>query len=239
LETLVMFDDFYRGKTVLVTGHTGFKGSWLALWLSHLGARVVGYALAPVRAEDNYVAAGVGELVETHEADVRDQASLTRCLREVQPDVVFHLAAQSLVLQSYQEPAATFDVNVQGTVAVLEAARLTPSVRSIVIVTTDKCYDNRHSPWPYRETDALGGHDPYSASRRARSWSRRAIARRSSAAPRSRPHARATSSAPETGRTIASCRTVCGRCGRVRRLRCDIRTRCGHGNMCSSRCAGI
>lgn len=156
---------FYRGKTVLVTGHTGFKGSWLALWLSQLGARVVGYALPPARPEDNYVAAGVGELLEHHEADVRDQATLTQCFREVQPDVVFHLAAQSLVLQSYREPAATFDVNVQGTVAVLEAARLTPSVRSIVIVTTDKCYDNRHWPWPYRETDALGGHDPYSASK--------------------------------------------------------------------------
>ncbi len=160
-----MFDDFYRGKTVLVTGHTGFKGSWLALWLSQLGAKVVGYALAPARAEDNYVAAGVGELLEHHDADVRDQATLTQCFREVQPDVVFHLAAQSLVLQSYREPAATFDVNVQGTVAVLEAARLTQSVRSIVIVTTDKCYDNRHWPWPYRETDALGGHDPYSASK--------------------------------------------------------------------------
>ncbi len=160
-----MFDDFYRRKTVLVTGHTGFKGSWLALWLSKLGAKVVGYALPPARAEDNYVAAGVAELVEDFDADVRDQATLSQCFREVQPDVVFHLAAQSLVLQSYQEPAATFDVNVQGTVAVLEAARLTPSVRSIVIVTTDKCYDNRHWPWPYRETDALGGHDPYSASK--------------------------------------------------------------------------
>lgn len=155
----------YAGRTVLVTGDTGFKGSWLALWLTELGAKVVGYALPPVRPEDNYFAAGVDEVIAHHDGDIRDVAGLTRLFAETQPDIVFHLAAQSLVLQSYREPGETFDVNVQGTVAVLEAMRATPSVQAGIIVTTDKCYDNHQWPWPYRETDALGGHDPYSASK--------------------------------------------------------------------------
>ncbi len=160
-----MTGDFWRGKSVLVTGHTGFKGSWLALWLHDLGARVSGYSLAPPSSPSLYELGRIADVVDGVEADVRDLARLHDTFARGRPEVVFHLAAQSLVRASYEQPAATFDTNVMGTVNVLEAARQTPSVRAVVIVTSDKCYENREWLWAYRENDPLGGHDPYSASK--------------------------------------------------------------------------
>lgn len=161
-----MTTDFWRGKRVLVTGHTGFKGSWMSLWLSELGAQVVGYALAPPTSPSNFVASRVGErLTASIEADVRDLDRLLECVSTHSPDVVFHMAAQSLVRQSYQEPVETFQTNVMGTVNVLEALRRHPSARAIVVVTSDKCYENREWVWGYRENESMGGHDPYSGSK--------------------------------------------------------------------------
>ncbi len=159
------FDGFYRGKTVLVTGHTGFKGSWLALWLTQLGARVVGYALEPPSSPSNFVACRLADAVVDLRGDVRDGARLARAIGDHAPDIVFHLAAQSLVRRSFDQPADTFGVNLMGTVNVLDAAVRTASVQAAVIITSDKCYRNQEWPWGYRETDALGGTDPYSASK--------------------------------------------------------------------------
>lgn len=156
--------DDYRGAVVLVSGDTGFKGSWLALWLARLGAKVVGYALPPV-ARGNWVAAGVGALVDHVDGDIRDGAALDRLFARTKPDVVFHLAAQSLVLDGYARPVETFDVNVQGTVQLLEAARR-HGVAATVVVTTDKVYANEDGR-ACVEDDRLGGHDPYSASKAA------------------------------------------------------------------------
>ena len=158
---------FWNGRRVFLTGHTGFKGSWLALWLSSLGARVSGYALAPATSPALYEVARVGEGVTSTIADIRDEATLVDAMRAADPEVVFHLAAQPLVRASYREPIATFGTNVMGTAHLLEAARTLPSVRAIVVVTTDKVYDNQEWAWGYKETDTLGGHDPYSASKAA------------------------------------------------------------------------
>lgn len=157
---------FWRGKRVLVTGHTGFKGSWMSLWLSELGAEVVGYSLAPSTSPSNFVASRVGErMVASIEADIRDLDRLVDCVSTHRPDIVFHMAAQPLVRQSYHEPVETFQTNVMGTVNVLEALRRHPSARAIVVVTSDKCYENREWTWGYRENEAMGGHDPYSSSK--------------------------------------------------------------------------
>ena len=159
------FSDFYRGKTVLVTGHTGFKGSWLATWLLHLGARVVGYALAPPTEPSNFAASRLDSRLAHLEGDIRNAALLQRAFAEHQPDLVFHLAAQPIVRHSFVEPLLTFEVNVMGTVNVLQAAHQTRSVSAVVCITSDKCYQNVEWSWGYRETDALGGPDPYSASK--------------------------------------------------------------------------
>lgn len=157
---------FWAGKKVFVTGHTGFKGAWLCLWLHRLGAQVCGYALAPVTSPNLFTEARVAELLAVDmTADVRDAAAIADALRQENPDVIFHLAAQSLVRESYEQPIETFDTNVMGTANVLQAARDAPGVRAVVIVTSDKCYDNRDVIWAYRETDAMGGRDPYSASK--------------------------------------------------------------------------
>jgi CDP-glucose 4,6-dehydratase len=156
------------GRTVFLTGQTGFKGSWLALWLADLGARVVGYALPPPTQPSNFEVSRVAErLYRHHVADVRDQASLSRAVREARPDLVIHMAAQSLVREGYLQPAATFDSNVMGTVHLLEAVRTLDGRCNVIVVTSDKCYENVEQIWGYRETDRMGGRDPYSASKGA------------------------------------------------------------------------
>ncbi len=156
----------FRGRSVLITGHTGFKGSWLALWLSHLGAKVTGYALAPPTTPSNFAVSRMHALLAGHhEADIRDADRLAHVLAETKPDVIFHLAAQSLVRESYANPRHTFDTNVMGTVNLLEALRRRARPCAVVIVTSDKCYESRPQVSRYRESDTLGGHDPYSASK--------------------------------------------------------------------------
>ncbi|MDZ7751185.1 MAG: CDP-glucose 4,6-dehydratase [Gammaproteobacteria bacterium] len=160
-----MTPGFWNGKRVLVTGHTGFKGGWLSLWLSRLGARVTGYALAPPTEPSLFVAAGVAEGIVSMEGDIRDYGALAACFAEARPEVVFHLAAQPLVRASYDDPVETFETNVLGTVHVLEAARHALNLRVVINVTSDKCYENQEWPWGYRESDRLGGKDPYSGSK--------------------------------------------------------------------------
>ncbi|HWT65800.1 MAG TPA: CDP-glucose 4,6-dehydratase [Terracidiphilus sp.] len=155
----------WRGRRVLVTGHTGFKGGWLALWLKQLGATVRGYALEPDTEPNLFTVARVGEAVEDVRGDVRDLAELKRALSGFRPEVVFHLAAQPLVRRSYADPLETFSTNVMGTANLLEAVRETPGVRAVVCVTTDKVYRNEGEDRAFIETDALGGHDPYAASK--------------------------------------------------------------------------
>lgn len=158
--------DFWRGRRVFLTGHTGFKGSWLALWLTQMGAEVHGYALAPPTNPSLFEVANVASrLASSTLADIRDGAALAQAMAAARPSVVLHLAAQPLVRYSYAAPAETFAVNVMGVVHLLEAVRATPGVVAVVNVTTDKCYENREWVWPYRENEALGGHDPYSSSK--------------------------------------------------------------------------
>lgn len=159
------FGGAYDGMSVLVTGHTGFKGSWLSIWLNELGAQVSGYSLEPPTDPSNFRASCLAQRITDIRGDVRDLDRLRQAIERVQPRVVFHLAAQPLVLPSYREPKETFDTNVGGTVNLLEAVRTTASVRALVCVTTDKVYKNREWPWGYRENDELGGHDPYSTSK--------------------------------------------------------------------------
>lgn len=157
---------FWRDRRVLLTGHTGFKGGWLAVWLAMLDARVHGYALAPATQPALFQVARIETVLATHTlADVRDPDALTEVMARVAPEIVFHLAAQPLVRESYRTPVDTFATNVMGTVHLLEAVRQVPSVRAVVVITSDKCYLNRESGNAYVETDALGGHDPYSASK--------------------------------------------------------------------------
>jgi CDP-glucose 4,6-dehydratase len=157
--------DFWRGRRVFLTGHTGFKGSWLSLWLSKLGAEVTGYALAPPTRPNLFELAGIADSLHSIIADIRDAAQLEQALLQAQPEIVIHMAAQSLVRPSYQDPLTTYAVNVMGTAHLLEAVRKAPAVRAVVVVTTDKCYDNKEWLWGYREDEALGGHDPYSSSK--------------------------------------------------------------------------
>lgn len=155
----------FRGRTVLLTGHTGFKGAWLALWLTQLGAKVVGVALPPEHANGVFRAARVEELVDHREADIRDAEALAGAIGDVAPDLLVHMAAQPLVGLSFEDPVGTFATNVVGTANVLDAARRMEGLRGTVVVTSDKAYENRDWPWGYRESDAVGGADPYSASK--------------------------------------------------------------------------
>ena len=164
LEGLVM-TGFYHGKRVLVTGHTGFKGAWLCLLLSRLGARVTGYALEPPTEPSLFRLARVDELVHSVIADIRDQERLGSEMHAAAPEIVIHMAAQPLVRESYKIPVDTYAINVMGTVNLLEAVRACPTVRAVVTVTTDKVYENREWVWGYRENEALGGYDPYSNSK--------------------------------------------------------------------------
>jgi CDP-glucose 4,6-dehydratase len=157
--------NIYQNKAVLVTGHTGFKGSWLAIWLKELGADVVGYSLEPPSEPNNFEATGLQEKITHIHGDIRDLDRLMETFKKYRPEFVFHLAAQPLVRLSYEEPKLTFDTNVGGTVNVFEAVRKTPSVKVLVNITSDKCYENQEWIWGYRENDPMGGHDPYSASK--------------------------------------------------------------------------
>lgn len=156
----------FAGRRVFVTGHTGFKGSWLCLLLAKLGARVSGYALAPDGTPNMFEMARVGDTLERHTiADVRDPRALNAAMQAAAPELVLHLAAQALVRVSYADPAGTWSTNLMGTVHLLDAVRACPSVKAALVVTTDKCYENQNWAWGYRENDRLGGHDPYSASK--------------------------------------------------------------------------
>jgi len=155
----------WEGRRVLVTGHTGFKGGWLALWLWALKAHVCGFALAPPTEPNLFTALRLEQLIDNKRGDIRDSQAFLQCVQQCEPEVVFHLAAQPLVRQSYADPVGTYLTNVIGTANVLEAVRHTPSVRTVVVITTDKCYRNNEWAWGYREVDALGGHDPYSSSK--------------------------------------------------------------------------
>lgn len=166
MENMALTPCFWAGKRVLLTGHTGFKGSWMSLWLTELGAEVVGYSLPPLAPPCNFAASRVEErLQRSIYADIRDFLQVAKCVAEFKPDIVFHMAAQPLVRFSYQEPMETFETNIMGTVHVLEAIRRHPSAKAIVVVTSDKCYENREWAWGYREYEAMGGHDPYSSSK--------------------------------------------------------------------------
>jgi CDP-glucose 4,6-dehydratase len=156
---------FWSGRRVLVTGHTGFKGSWLAMWLDRMGAKLHGYSLADDTDTSLFRAAGIDKLVETTYGDLRDLIRLRDTVQRVKPEVIFHLAAQSLVRQSYQDPVGTYSTNIMGLVHLLEAVRSCHSVRAALIVTSDKCYENQEWPWGYRENEPMGGFDPYSSSK--------------------------------------------------------------------------
>lgn len=165
--TQSIFNNVFKGKRVLVTGDTGFKGSWLCVWLTVLGARVYGLSLPPKRRRDNYSRAGIAAIISHFDADINEFAAVKKVITRCKPQMIFHCAAQALVLESYKSPYSTFCTNVTGTLNVLEAARVSSGVKAIVNVTSDKCYDNQEWIHGYRETDPLGGKDPYSASKAA------------------------------------------------------------------------
>lgn len=173
-----VFDNFYKGKRVLVTGHTGFKGSWLSIWLHELGAEVIGVGLDPYTDKDNFVLSEIGGKMKADiRADIRDGEKMKQIFAEFQPEIVFHLAAQPLVRLSYEIPVETYETNVMGTINVMEAIRSTESVKVGVMITTDKCYENKEQLEGYIETDSFGGYDPYSSSKGAceiaiQSWRR-------------------------------------------------------------------
>ena len=168
MSSIDVFNGFYSGKRVLVTGHTGFKGSWLSIWLHELGAEVIGVAQDPFTARDNFVLSGIGEKIKADlRADIRDGERIKAIFQEYQPEIVFHLAAQPLVRLSYDIPVEPYETNVMGTIHVLEAVRSTDSVKVGVMITTDKCYENKEQIWGYRENEPMGGYDPYSSSKGA------------------------------------------------------------------------
>lgn len=163
-----IFNAFYQGKRVLVTGHTGFKGSWLSIWLHELGAEVIGVAQDPFSERDNFILSGIGKKIKADlRADIRDGERMKKIFQEYQPEIVFHLAAQPLVRLSYDIPVETYATNVMGTIHILEAIRATESVKVGVMITTDKCYENKEQLWGYRENERMGGYDPYSSSKGA------------------------------------------------------------------------
>jgi CDP-glucose 4,6-dehydratase len=163
----VAFDDKLKGLRVLVTGHTGFKGGWLSLWLADLGAEVHGFALEPHTTPNLHDLVALTDHVRSRIGDIRDRERVAEVVNDIKPDVVFHLAAQPLVRRSYRDPLESYATNTMGTAHLLEACRGVDNLRAVLCVTTDKVYENREWPWPYRETDGLGGKDPYSASKAA------------------------------------------------------------------------
>lgn len=169
LEIMGIIDQFkiYKGKKVLITGHTGFKGSWLAIWLDLLGAEVVGIALDPRTDQDNYVLSGIGNKIIDYRADIRSLLEIEKIVEKEKPEILFHLAAQPVVLDSYTDPVYTYETNVMGTVNLLEVVRKTPDLHTAIFITTDKCYENIEKEYSYVETDPMGGYDPYSSSKGA------------------------------------------------------------------------
>lgn len=165
VEDMALNPSFWKDKRTLLTGHTGFKGGWLSLWLQSMGAKVVGYAHSPPTNPSLFVAANVADGMVSIEGDIRDYGALTKVFKQYQPEIIIHMAAQALVRRSYCNPIETYGTNVMGTVHLLEAARQAGGVRAIVNVTSDKCYDNREWVWGYRENEAMGGYDPYSSSK--------------------------------------------------------------------------
>lgn len=165
MEGVGMNIEFWHGKRVFLTGHTGFKGSWLSLWLQSLGAEVAGYALEAHTNPSLFEVANVGVAMTSVIADIRDLSALHKAMQAAQPEIVIHMAAQALVRYSYQNPVDTYSTNVMGTVHLLEAVRNTPGVKAVVVVTTDKCYENKEWLWGYREDEPMGGFDPYSNSK--------------------------------------------------------------------------
>lgn len=157
--------EIYRDRKVLITGHTGFKGSWLSIWLNDIGAKVAGYSLEPNTKPNNYELCHLNEKIDSNIGDLRDESSLRKALKKNRPEIIFHLAAQPIVRLSYDEPKMTYETNIMGLINLFEAARETESVRAIVVITSDKCYENKEWEWGYRETDELGGYDPYSSSK--------------------------------------------------------------------------
>ena len=161
------FEKYYKDKKILVTGHTGFKGSWLSLWLLKLGADVVGYALDPYTSKDNFVVSGLSERMEDIRGDIRDFEKFNSVVKKYKPEIIFHLAAQAILRLSYEIPRETIETNVMGTENVLEAFRKSDSAKTLIVITSDKCYENKEWIWGYREIDPVGGYDPYSASKGA------------------------------------------------------------------------
>lgn len=159
------FKDILKGKKILITGNTGFKGSWLTIWLHQLGAEVFGYALPALTDRDNFLICGIGKNLNQQYEDIRNLSKLKMYFKEVKPDIAFHLAAQPLVLDSFKNPVETYETNIMGTVNFFEAVRSTPSVKVAINVTSDKCYQNNEWIWGYRESDRIGGKDPYSCSK--------------------------------------------------------------------------
>lgn len=162
-----IFDNFFYKKTVLVTGHTGFKGSWLVIWLKELGANVIGVSLEPFSNKDNYVLSQIGNDIVDLRVNINDSQSINDVFKQYKPEIVFHLAAQPLVRLSYKQPVETFQTNVIGTINIMEGIRSVNSVKAGIMITTDKCYDNKEQIWGYRENEPIGGYDPYSASKGA------------------------------------------------------------------------
>ena len=159
--------EIYKNKKVLITGHTGFKGSWLTIWLLNIGAKVVGCALDPKTEEDNYVLSGLENLTKEYRTDIRDKEQVFKIIETEKPEIIFHLAAQPLVLESYRNPLYTIETNILGTSNILEAFRLSDIPKVLIAITTDKVYENNEWVWGYREIDRLGGKDIYSASKAA------------------------------------------------------------------------
>ena len=167
IKDIDIFNGFFAGKRVLVTGHTGFKGSWLSIWLHELGAEVIGVAKDPYTDRDNYVLSGLKDKIVDLRGDITDGEQIKAIFKKYQPEIVFHLAAQPLVRLSYEIPVETYQTNVMGTINIMEAMRATDSVKVGVMITTDKCYDNKEQIWGYRENEPMGGYDPYSSSKGA------------------------------------------------------------------------
>ena len=161
------FNNVYKGKKVLVTGHTGFKGSWLSIWLKELGAEVIGYSLDPYTKKDNFVLSHLSEKIVDIRGDIRDRKYLRKVFDKYQPEIVFHLAAQPLVRLSYDIPVETYETNLMGTINILEEIRNCKNTKIGIMITTDKCYENKEQIWGYRENEAFGGYDPYSSSKGA------------------------------------------------------------------------